>query len=201
VANYINNKSLHGVLVKFYYEMKEGKDPPISNYVGECISLICEKIGSRSNFNGYTYIDEMIDDGKLHCIAAVPKYNPEKSKNAFGYFSRICWRAFLQRIQEEKKQNYIKHKNYQNIHMFDQFATGSEDSHGDVSDNEHNNTVISDFELKIQEKKKKMIEEEAKEELIIDVILEKKKHKKTAAKKVVKKKKLVKKKLVKKRKK
>ncbi len=92
----------------------------------------------------------------MHCVAAVPKYNP-KFKNPFGYFSRIAWHAFLQRIQEEKRQNYIKHKNFQKIHLFDEYASRGEESHGDVVDNLYNNSVIKDFEDKLLKNKEKKV--------------------------------------------
>ena len=153
--NYVNQKAMHLELIKYHTARQEGRDPQISNYIGECISLICKRLGTRKNFSSYTYNMDMVSDGILHCVAAVPKYDPNKNDNPFGYFSRVAWHAFIQRIQEEKKQNYIKHKNYQKIHMFDELSVGYDDSHGDISDNDLSNKVIGEYETKIAETKAK----------------------------------------------
>ncbi len=154
--HYVNSKELYTHLVKYYEGRERGEDPRMSNYIGKCIELICERIASRPNFSSYSYKNDMIRDGVMHCVAAVPKYNP-KFKNPFGYFSRIAWHAFLQRIQEEKRQNYIKHKNFQKIHLFDEYASRGEESHGDVVDNLYNNSVIKDFEDKLLKNKEKKV--------------------------------------------
>jgi hypothetical protein len=151
---YVDPKKLYYELSKYYIQKKNGVDPQINNYIGKSIEDICKGIGSRPNFAGYSYIQDMIRDGVLHCVAAVPKFNPEKSKNPFGYFSMICWRAFLQRIAEEKKQNAIKHKNHQNMHMFDQVASGSDKGIGDITNSELSNKVIAEFEEKLTKTKK-----------------------------------------------
>src|SRR5271154_5557568 len=98
VANeYVNSKELYTHLVAFYEARQKGENPQMSNYIGECIRLICVRIASRPNFSSYTYKGDMVGEGILHCVAAVPKYDPIY-KNPFGYFSRIAWHAFLQKI-------------------------------------------------------------------------------------------------------
>ena len=140
---YINPKRLYTELVKFYEARQRGEDPAISEYIGQCIILINQKIASRPNFSSYTFLQDMVADGILHCTAAVTKFNPNYP-NAFGYFSTVAWRAFLQRIADEKKQNYTKHKNFQRLHLFEQIS--DTEFSGDVIDNEYNNLVIQDFE-------------------------------------------------------
>ena len=143
--NYINNKDFYAEMTK--YKKLPKKRKVISNYIGECILLICNGLAKRPNFSGYTYIDEMVSDGIENCIMAVNSFNPDKSKNAFGYFNKIAWWAFVRRIQSEKKQAYIKHKNVQNYYIQGKLES--------VAGNILSEKVISDFEEKIKEKKKK----------------------------------------------
>lgn len=83
--------------------------PPVPHIVGAAILAICNRMGSRSNFNGYTYLDEMIGDAILDCTRAVRNYKADHVKqNPFGYFSNIAWRAMLRRIELESNQTKMK---------------------------------------------------------------------------------------------
>ena len=134
---------------------KEGKTlPQIPKYIGECYWKLCQKMANRPNFYGYSFKDEMILDGIENCISAIENYNFEHPlKNPFGYFSRIAWRAFLRRIDKEKKQAYIKQKNHQNNYDVDQMYT---DRHAMKTDTSYSDELITSFEKKhlIKTKKK-----------------------------------------------
>lgn len=143
-VNYVNNKDLYAALV----ELKKGnRTLRTENYVGTCIMQICRGLSMKPNFRGYSYIDEMRDDAIENCTYAIAHFNPDKSKNPFGYFTMVAYRAFIRRIRTEKKENYIKHKNFQN-----RFVLEGE-TH--TAPNEHSNQVIESFEKKLTEQKKK----------------------------------------------
>ena len=132
----------------------EEEPPRIPNYIGECIYLICNKLAYKPNFMNYTYKDEMISDGVENCVASVNNFNPEKSTNPFAYFTQIAWNAFLRRIAKEKKQTYIKHKNFENIYSINEMDSIFHD-HKNVSMgmNEYSADVIRNFEEKERQKK------------------------------------------------
>ena len=52
----------------------------------------------------------MISDGIENCLQYIDKFDPEKSKNPFAYFTQIIYYAFVRRIIKEKKQQQIKEK-------------------------------------------------------------------------------------------
>jgi len=110
--HYVNNKQLYEALVEYKKAKQQVDDLRVPEYIGECILLITQKLASRGNFNNYSYKDEMVSDGIENCLAAVDNYDPSKFNNPFGYFSRIAWYAFIRRIDREKRQNYLKYKNY-----------------------------------------------------------------------------------------
>jgi hypothetical protein len=90
---------------------KKGKDSPrMSEYLGECFLKIATHLSYKPNFVNYTFRDDMISDGIENCLVYVHNFNPEKSKNPFGYFTQIIFYAFIRRIQREKKHTYIKYK-------------------------------------------------------------------------------------------
>jgi len=80
-----------------------------SDYIGEAIMKICNGLSHRPNFINYSYRDEFCFDGQLACIKALKNFNSEYGK-AFGYFTQIAYRAFVNRINLEKKQQLIKYK-------------------------------------------------------------------------------------------
>lgn len=158
--HYVNNKTMYEEMVKYkdacrLAEEEQRKKPQIPRYVGECLMLICKKLSTKPNFMNYSYRDDMISDGIENCVAAVHNFDPTKSINPFAYFTQIAWNAFIRRITMEKKQSYIKHKNYQNTFLMEDHMDGAV-----MNTNEHTDNVIRAFEDKIEaaklEKKKKL---------------------------------------------
>jgi hypothetical protein len=156
-VHYVNNRQMYETLVVYIKSVNDAESrneipPRIPEYLGECIYLICNKLSLKPQFSGYTWRDEMISDGIENCIVAMDNFDPSKSDNPFAYFTMIAWNAFIRRIQREKKQTYIKHKNMQNSFIVDELASEFGLSHGgdDKSDD-----VIRDFENKVEANKKK----------------------------------------------
>jgi hypothetical protein len=113
--HYVNNPEFlehmkkHVALVK---ECKEqNKNPPqVSDYIGECIYSIANKLANKPNFMNYPFRDEMISDGIENSLQYINNFNPSKSSNPFAYFTQIIYYAFVRRIQREKKHLYAKYR-------------------------------------------------------------------------------------------
>lgn len=118
-TEYVSNK-------KFYQELKEYRPkalaaidagqprPPIPDYISYCIMKIAEKLASKPNFNSYSFKDEMIGDAVETCIRYLLLFNPDKSTQAFAYFTQTIKMAFIRRIKFEKRHFYVKMKLRQN---------------------------------------------------------------------------------------
>lgn len=123
--DYVDNKKLHQVYSEFIYAVREVKEaggtrddwPKIPDYLATAIINMSRKLGTRYNFAGYSFIEEMIDDAIENCILYIDKYNPDKYSNAFAYLTQIMINAFVRRIHREKKEMYIKYKNVSNISL------------------------------------------------------------------------------------
>ena len=153
VRNYINNKALYEALIEHKKKFTETENlgilkPQVSNYIGESILLICNNLGKKLNFSGYTYKQDMISDGIIDCVAAVDNFNPDKTNNPFAYFTQIAWNAFIRRIQKEKKQTYIKHKNFQNMYTLEEQWFDNQ-----LKTNEFSDETINSFESILAKKK------------------------------------------------
>jgi hypothetical protein len=156
--HYINNEELFKVMSKFIRETKTSiknkkQLPQIPNYVGECFIMICNRLSNRPNFNNYTYKDEMISDAIENCVMAAHGFNPRKSRNPFAYFTQIAWNAFIRRIDKEKKQQYVKHKNFENDNLINEII-------GELDQNQQTQSILSSdviksFEDKLKIKKRK----------------------------------------------
>ena len=161
--NYINNAEFLTSIVQYKNRCQEAEEsgdhqPPIPNYIGECIYKIATRLATKPNFSGYSYKEEMISDGLENAIQALGNFDPEKSSNPFAYFTQIIWYAFLRRIDKEKKQLYIKHKVVENSVIHGTAVTKDDmDADGDASYIDLNNDYMTDFvktyEAKMHEKK------------------------------------------------
>ena len=113
--HYVNNKEFLAAMVEYKEkcnkaEARNRKQPPVTNYIGECFLKIANHLSYRPNFINYTFRDDMISDGIENCLQYLGNFNPDKSNNPFAYFTQIIYYAFVRRIQKEKKQTIIKHK-------------------------------------------------------------------------------------------
>lgn len=116
--HYVNNKDFSNAVHEYVVEAdrckNEGKEVPCpSDYIGDCFLKICTRQASKYNFNRYTYKDEMILDGIHDCVKGILNFDIEKvtrrgCPNAYGYFSRVSYNAFIRRIEKEKKQQRMK---------------------------------------------------------------------------------------------
>jgi hypothetical protein len=163
-VHYINNKTFYEEMVKYKSavaeaEKNEKQKPKIPNYIGECFMMICKKLSSKPNFINYSYKEDMIADAIENCVMSVDNFNPERSTNPFAYFTQIAWNAFIRRISKEKKQSYIKHKNFENNFMLEELEYSSAGSKSKV--NEISSEIIKSFEEKLtltkNEKKSKVV--------------------------------------------
>lgn len=132
--------------------LAKGIDKPvITNYIGECIFLICNNLAKKPNFVGYTYKDEFISDGIIDCISAVDNFDPDKTNNPFAYFTQIAWNAFVRRIHKERKQAYIKFKNFENTFLI---CDSYEEDILHLKSNDLSSEVIRTYENHLNKNKK-----------------------------------------------
>jgi hypothetical protein len=159
--HYVNNKDLYVAMVKYKEDVQKAQKenrplPIIPNYVGVCFMLICNKLSTKPNFMNYSYRDDMIADAIENCVSAAHSFDPAKSNNPFAYFTQIAWNAFIRRIAKEKKQSYIKHKNFENVFTIEELDGVFHDNHNTSSfNNEYSNDIIKSFEDKLTKTSKK----------------------------------------------
>ena len=124
--HYVDNKEFLAAMIEYKEKCEKAKkrkrkNPPVTNYIGECFLKIANHLSYRPNFINYTFRDDMISDGIENCLQYLDNFNPKKSNNPLAYFTQIIYYAFVRRIQKEKKQTTIKQKLIQDAN-YDDYA-------------------------------------------------------------------------------
>lgn len=155
--NYINNRDFYESLCDYLNKCSEAEEqgkqlPRVPEYIGKAFMLLAQRLGTKGNFSGYSYLEEMKSDAVINCVAQIRSFNPQKSNNPFAYFTQVIKNAFIRRIKSEKVQHYIKIKNLDNLSVNDEIAgiATQQNLHNEISDN-----YVRDFEAKNNVKKPK----------------------------------------------
>lgn len=119
-VNYVDNKQFYAAIVEHRQKRQkaqlEGKpEPRIPDYIGDCIMKISTNMSTMPSYVHYSFREEMISDAVENSIMYFNNFDPEKSKNPFGYFSQISNYAFIRRIAREKAIRYGIYKNFQQM--------------------------------------------------------------------------------------
>jgi len=106
--NYVNNKDFLELLKEYvsareYAKNNDLKKPRVPEKIGAIFIKIATNLSNKYNFVNYTYKEDMVGDGIVNAIEAIDSFDPLKSSQPFSYFTMVIWRAFLRRIEREKK--------------------------------------------------------------------------------------------------
>jgi len=109
--NYLNNKDLLADTVE---SLKAGK---MSDKLAVKLSMLVERYAkSRSatpwkgNFADYTYNDDMQGYARMMLVKTWKSFNPDRSSNAFAFFTQCVKNSFIQYLNQERKQRDIRDK-------------------------------------------------------------------------------------------
>ena len=140
--NFIDNKEMYAAFVTFHADCETAREageprPIVPRYIGKCFLDIAEHLSMRPNFSNYMYRQDMVMDAVENCVVYCHRFDPEKSKNPFSYFTQVCWYAFIRRISKEKKQieicdKIISKSGYEEFFVGD--ALGSASDYNSIKD-------------------------------------------------------------------
>ena len=106
--NYINNKELYALFVKYKEDPTDNK---VYEELGKAFRLIAENMAKKSNFKGYKFRDDMISEACETCVRYFRNFDVDKYNNPFGYFTHTINNSFIKTIVREKentqRQAYI----------------------------------------------------------------------------------------------
>jgi len=80
----------------------------ITNKLAKMFILMVNKYGQRSNWRGYTYIDEMKGQALLQLAQMGLQFDESKSDNPFSYYTQSLQNSFTRVLNLEKKNQDLR---------------------------------------------------------------------------------------------
>ena len=118
--NFVDNQKLYDEIVAYQKACKIAKiqqksEPKLNRYLALTLMEIATRFSQRKNFRNYYYIDDMISGALENLIKSVKKFDTERFKNPFAYFTQVVYYAFINYISREKKQMKLRDKVFEYV--------------------------------------------------------------------------------------
>lgn len=94
-----------GDLASGEFDVAHGK---LTNKLGMMFLKLVERYSHRSNWRGYTYVDEMRGQALLQLSEVGLKFNEAKSDNPFAYYTAAITNSFTRVLNLEKRNQNIR---------------------------------------------------------------------------------------------
>jgi hypothetical protein len=102
VKNYINNADM---LIQL--EISVAQDQMTDELV-RMLQTLCTRYGSKINFGGYSYIEDMKAYAMYMLVRTWRAFNPQKGKNPFAFFTQCIKHSFIQFLNKEQNERDIR---------------------------------------------------------------------------------------------
>lgn len=80
----------------------------ITENLAKMFLKLCDRYGTRSNWRGYTYNDEMRGAAILQLIQVGLQFDESKSQNPFAYYTAVITNSFTKILNMEKRNQNIR---------------------------------------------------------------------------------------------
>jgi len=94
-----------GDLVKGQFSKEHGR---ITEELGKMYLMLAERYAQRSNWRGYTYVDEMKGQAILQLSQIGLQFDESKSENPFAYYTAAVTNSFTRVLNIEKRNQNIR---------------------------------------------------------------------------------------------
>ena len=98
----------------------------ITNSLAMMFMKLCERYGTRANWRGYTYNDEMQSQALMQLSQIGLQFDESKSENPFAYYTAAITNSFTRILNIEKKNQAIRDDLLEQHHMAPSFTRQSE---------------------------------------------------------------------------
>ncbi len=82
----------------------------MSNKLAKMLQLIAKKFAQSRNLAGYTYSDDMQAFAMMMLVKTWRAFKPEKSSNAFAFYTQCIKNSFIQFLNQEKAHRNVRDK-------------------------------------------------------------------------------------------
>lgn len=106
---YVNNVEFTIELDKYSRACREAtednlEEPRMSNYLGECIMKMAERLSTTARFRNYPYRDEMVGNSIVAAVRYAKNFDGDRFNNGFAYITQILFSHMVQTIKKEKQK-------------------------------------------------------------------------------------------------
>lgn len=101
-TNYLNNKDFLNETIK---SIKQDK---ITDQLAQMFMKLVARYGKKGNFANYTYNSDMQAYALMMLVKTWKAFNPERSQNAFAFFTQCVKHSFIQFLNTERRQRDIR---------------------------------------------------------------------------------------------
>ena len=101
-VNYLNNKDLFADTVA---SLEAGQ---MNEQLARKLMMLVKRYARKANFANYTYNEDMQSYAIMRLVATWKAFKPEKSTNAFAFFTQCVKNSFMQYLNQERKQRDIR---------------------------------------------------------------------------------------------
>ncbi len=105
----------------------------ITNSLAMMFMKLCERYGTRSNWRGYTYNDEMQSQALMQLSQIGLQFDESKSENPFAYYTAAITNSFTRILNIEKKNQNIRDDLLEENNMMPSFTRQSQNQSETVS--------------------------------------------------------------------
>lgn len=108
-SKYVTNKELIPMIERYKTTGKMEED------LGRAILRISKGLAQKPNFSGYTWKEDMIQEGVLTVCKYLKNFDATKSDkpNPFSYITQICYNSFINYIKKQNKHGSMKNLCYE----------------------------------------------------------------------------------------
>ncbi|AWY10167.1 hypothetical protein HWC21_gp173 [Vibrio phage VAP7] len=141
---------------------------PIPEFTAVSIQQIVRHLGTRYNYNGYWFRDEMVDEAVLNALQYLHSFDPNQVGPRSGRVNFHSWvttsaeRVFSNRIKLEEEQVYHKLKSIELNGGLEAFDSDDHDTSLSIN-NVDNSEIGQDYMARIYAFEEKRKEEKAKQ--------------------------------------
>ena len=119
-----------GGMVNGGFSVDHGK---ITNTLALMFMKLCERYGTRANWRGYTYNDEMQSQALMQLSQIGLQFDESKSENPFAYYTAAITNSFTRILNIEKKNQAIRDDLLEMNDMMPSFTRQGENERNTVS--------------------------------------------------------------------
>ena len=105
----------------------------ITNSLALMFMKLCERYGTRSNWRGYTYNDEMQSQALMQLSQIGLQFDESKSENPFAYYTAAITNSFTRILNIEKKNQSIRDDLLELNHMMPSFTRQGENERNTIA--------------------------------------------------------------------